>query len=136
MVANGSQRGSVKTQSHHSTRVIHPQGKRNRLTKLLHLINPKGADNARSAGLVWKARFGDRRDAASAKKENLMSGQEERGGHPTLEKIDVRVELVRHGLPVETVTVGFEGLVHHPELARRIAAVLELEAAELWEDLP
>jgi hypothetical protein len=99
------------------------------------LINPKGADNASSLGLAWKARFGDRRDAASATKENLMSGQEERGGHPTLEKIDVRVELVRHGLPVETVTVGFEGLVNRPELAQKIAAVLELEAEEILTEL-
>lgn len=60
-----------------------------------------------------------------------MNGHEERGGQPTLEKIDVRVELVRHGLPVETVTVGFEGVVNRRELAQKIAAILELEAEEV-----
>jgi hypothetical protein len=51
------------------------------------------------------------------------------------EKIQVQVELERRGLPTETVTIAFVGTVNRPELAQKIAAILELDAEEILEEL-
>lgn len=51
------------------------------------------------------------------------------------EKIIATVEIERHGQPTETVTVEFDGEVKRPEVAAKIAAILELEATELLEEL-
>jgi hypothetical protein len=56
-------------------------------------------------------------------------------GDAGAKKIEVRVELERHGLPVEVVTMEFEGAVSRPELAKKIAALLELEAEEILTEL-
>lgn len=47
----------------------------------------------------------------------------------------VSVELERAGLPVEHVTATFEGRVDHQALAAKIAALLELETAEILAEL-
>jgi hypothetical protein len=51
------------------------------------------------------------------------------------EEITVRAEIERHGLPVEIVTATFVGQVSRPELARRIAEVLEIEVDGILEEL-
>jgi hypothetical protein len=65
-----------------------------------------------------------------------MSEQTEHGtsGGP-LEKIVVRLEIDREGQPIEVVTAEFEGAVNRPELAGKIASILELEAEEILEEL-
>lgn len=50
--------------------------------------------------------------------------------HP-IEMIEAIVEIERNGRPLEKVTVEFKGRIDHPELARKIAAVLDLEAEEI-----
>jgi hypothetical protein len=55
--------------------------------------------------------------------------------HSPGEKIVVKVDLERYGHPVETVSLEFVGHVDRPEVARRIATLLELEAEEILEEL-
>jgi hypothetical protein len=54
---------------------------------------------------------------------------------PGEEKITAKVDLERHGQPTESVSIAFIGQVDRPEVARKIATLLELEAAEILEEL-
>lgn len=51
------------------------------------------------------------------------------------EKILVNVDLERDGHPTESVSLEFVGHVDRPEVARKIAALLEVEAVEILEEL-
>ena len=51
------------------------------------------------------------------------------------ERIAVSVELLRAERAPEVVTIEFDGPVHHPTIAARIAAILELDAAEILNEL-
>jgi hypothetical protein len=51
------------------------------------------------------------------------------------ERIVTTVELIRAGQAPEVVTIEFDGQVHRPTIAAKIAAVLELEAAEILNEL-
>jgi hypothetical protein len=51
------------------------------------------------------------------------------------EVIQAKVEIERHGHPVEVVTVEFRGTVDRPQLAAKIATLFELEAAEIAAEL-
>jgi hypothetical protein len=66
----------------------------------------------------------------------MSENKSNHAGEPAiLEKIEVRIDLERHGLPVETFVIGYEGMVDRPELAQRIAANLELEAEDILREL-
>jgi len=51
------------------------------------------------------------------------------------ERIAVSVELLRAERAPEVVTIEFDGPVHHPKIAAEIAAILELDAAEILNEL-
>lgn len=53
----------------------------------------------------------------------------------TEEVIQAKVEIERHGYPVEVVVAEFRGRVDRPQLAAKIAALLELEVAEIAAEL-
>lgn len=50
-------------------------------------------------------------------------------------RVVVTVELVRAERAPEVVTIEFDGPVHHPAVAAKIAEVLELEAAEILAEI-